>query len=282
MKNRGQSISNADMQRLRTLVHAQAGINLGADKKTMLELRIRSRLRILEMDSFDDYCNYLFSRRGETDEMARFLDVVTTNKTDFFREPAHFNYLTKTALQQMNSDCGRVRPLSIWCAGCSTGEEAYTLAMVLSEYAHSHPGFRFNILATDLSTQVLEKANLAVYKAELTSPVPADLRRKYFVRSRDPKANLVRIVPELRDLIEFRRLNFMEKDYGLGIQADIIFCRNVIIYFDRATQEQVLRKITQYLVPGGHLFLGHSETLHGLDVLLTPVAPALYRKASRG
>jgi chemotaxis protein methyltransferase CheR len=169
--------------------------------------------------------------------------------------------------------------LLVWCAGCSTGEEAYTLAMVLSEYAQTHLGFRFRILATDLCTRVLEKANLAVYKSDDVAPVPADLRRKYFVRSRDRGTDLVRVVPELRDLVEFRRLNFMESEYALGAQADVIFCRNVIIYFDRTTQEQVLRKIAQNLIPGGHLFLGHSETLHGLDVMLTPVAPALYRKS---
>jgi chemotaxis protein methyltransferase CheR len=279
MSNHGQFLSNTDLNRLRGLVYAQAGINLSPDKKTMLELRIRHRMRSLELHSYADYCGYLFSQRGQAEEMVPFLDVVTTNKTDFFREPSHFDYLTKTALPKLGADCGLLRPLLVWCAGCSTGEEAYTLAMVLSEYALAHPGFRFKILATDLCTRVLEKANLAIYKSEAVDPVPTDLRRKYFVRSRDRNTNLVRVVPELRDLVEFHRLNFMESEYAIGAQADVIFCRNVIIYFDRSTQEQVLQKLARCLTPNGHLFLGHSETLHGLNVPLVPVAPALYKKS---
>jgi chemotaxis protein methyltransferase CheR len=236
-------------------------------------------MRSLELHSYADYCGYLFSQRGQAEEMVPFLDVVTTNKTDFFREPSHFDYLTKTALPKLGADCGLLRPLLVWCAGCSTGEEAYTLAMVLSQYALAHPGFRFKILATDLCTRVLEKANLAIYKSEAVDPVPTDLRRKYFVRSRDRNTNLVRVVPELRDLVEFHRLNFMESEYAIGAQADVIFCRNVIIYFDRPTQEQVLQKLARCLTPNGHLFLGHSETLHGLNVPLVPVAPALYKKS---
>lgn len=280
MSTHGLTISNSDLQRLRSLVYAQAGINLGPDKKSMLEQRIRPRMRLLEIDSFDTYCNYLFSPEGQTEEMVFFLDAVTTNKTDFFREPRHFEFLTKTALPQLGASVGHARPLLVWCAGCSTGEEAYTLAIVLSEYALAHPGFRFRILATDLCTEVLHKANLAIFKADCIDPVPVEFRRKYFVRSRERSDNLVRVIPELRDLVEFRRLNFMEPDYGLGELADVIFCRNVIIYFDRTTQEQVLQKLTRFLVPGGHLFLGHSETLHGLNVPLNPVAPALYRKSN--
>jgi len=289
MSIQGQSISSRDLTRLRNLVYTQAGINLGVDKKTMLELRIRHRMRSLEIDSFADYCEYLFGPLGQTDEMVSFLDAVTTNKTDFFREPGHFESLTRTALPQLLADklgtdkqgasaCLR-RPVLVWCAGCSTGEEAYTLAIVLSEYALAHPGFRFKILATDLCTRVLEKANLAIYESDAIAPVAADLRRKYFVRSRDPSDNHVRVVSELRDLVEFRRLNFMEPEYSIGAIADVIFCRNVIIYFDRTTQEQVLQKLARCLVSDGHLFLGHSETLHGLDVPLVPIGPALYKKS---
>jgi len=286
MSIHGQSISSRDLTRLRNLVYSQAGINLSADKKTMLELRIRHRMRSLEINSFDEYCDYLFDPISQAEEMVPFLDVVTTNKTDFFREPTHFEFLTKTALPQLCADklgadklATLTRPILVWCAGCSTGEEAYTLAIVLNEYALAHPGFRFKILATDLCTRVLEKANLAIYDSDTVEPVAADLRHKYFVRSRDPNDNQVRVVSELRDHVEFRRLNFMEPDYNIGAIADVIFCRNVIIYFDRTTQEQVLQKLARCLIPNGHLFLGHSETLHGLNVPLTPIAPALYRKS---
>jgi len=279
MSTHGQSISSRDLTRLCKLIYAQAGINLGADKKTMVELRIRHRMRSLEIESFAEYCDYLFGPRGQAEEMVPFLDVITTNKTDFFREPSHFHFLTQTALPQLGSNAGIEHPLLVWCAGCSTGEEAYTLTIVLSEYALTHPGFRFRILATDLCTRVLEKANLAIYNSDSIATIAPELRRKYFIRSRERGDNQVRVVPQLRDLVEFHRLNFMEPKYEIGTVADFIFCRNVIIYFDRPTQEQVLQKLSRCLVSDGHLFLGHSETLHGLDVPLSPVGPALYRKS---
>jgi chemotaxis protein methyltransferase CheR len=281
MIDRDQSISNPDLNRLRSLIYERSGINLGADKKTMLELRLKPRLRALDLPSYADYCNLIFSpvnHDAHEQEMIHLLDAVTTNKTDFFRESGHFDYLVKKALPEIAVRNGNSRPLFIWSAGCSTGEEPYTLAMVLEEYALTHPGFRFKILATDLCTTVLAKAKLAVFKSDVLEPVPADWRRKYFMRSRDRGSNLLRVVPELRNHVEFRRLNFMDADYGLTEKADIVFCRNVIIYFDRQTQEQILQKLAKNLVPQGYAFLGHSETLHGLDLPLSPIAPALYRK----
>jgi chemotaxis protein methyltransferase CheR len=166
----------------------------------------------------------------------------------------------------------------VWSAGCSTGEEPYTLAMVMSEYAGTHPGFRFRIMATDISNPVLEKAAKGVYSNVDVRPVPAALKTRYLMRSRDRGSDRVRIVPELRRLVEFRRLNFMDDDYGIAEKAQAIFCRNVIIYFDRVTQQRILRNLTGHLEPGGYLFVGHAETLHELDLPLVPVAPALYRK----
>ena len=138
------------------------------------------------------------------------------------------------------------------------------------------------MLATDISTTVLAKAKLGVYSYEVVRPVPHDLQRRYFMRSRDPDSKVVRVVPELRQLVEFRRLNFMDSDFGLSEKADIIFCRNALIYFDRPTQEKILQKLTRHLVPAGYLFVGHAETLHDMDIPLAPVAPALYRKADAG
>jgi chemotaxis protein methyltransferase CheR len=203
---------------------------------------------------------------------------VTTNKTDFFREPRHFDFLVEKALPELTARDRGGRPLLIWSAGCSSGEEPYTLAMVLSEYGLTHPGFRFRILATDISTNVLAKAELGIYTSDMVSPVPAAIKRRYLMVSREPGSDQVRIVPELRRLIEFRRLNFMDADYGMAEKADAIFCRNVIIYFDRPTQESVLRKLSSNLVPRGYMFVGHSETLHDMDLPLTPIEPALYRR----
>ena len=152
------------------------------------------------------------------------------------------------------------------------------MAIVLSEYALAHPGFRFRILASDISTTVLAKAELGVYTSEVVTPVAPLLRQKYFMRSREPGSEHVRVVPELRRSIEFRRLNFMDADYGVSEKMDAIFCRNVIIYFDRATQERILLKLSNCLLPGGYMFVGHAETLHDMNLPLTPVAPALYRR----
>ena len=278
MSARDESISNADFGRLRSLIYEQSGINLNAEKKTMLELRIKRRLRSLDLNSFAQYCEYLFGPHGQKEEIVHLLDVVSTNKTDFFREPEHFEFLVQKAIPDLMARNQSGRPLLVWSAGCSTGEEPYTLAMVLNECALAQPGFRFRVLATDISTTVLAKADRGVFSVEVVGPVPTDLRRKYFMRSRARDSNLLRVVPELRQLVEFRRLNFMDADFGLSQKADAIFCRNVIIYFDRATQEQIIQKLAAQLVPGGYAFVGHSETLHDMDIPLAPVAPAIYRK----
>jgi chemotaxis protein methyltransferase CheR len=272
-----ESMSGRDYARLCELICAQAGIHLGAERKTMLEVRIKRRLKILNLHSYGEYCDYLFGHEGLKDEIANLIDVVTTNKTDFFREPGHFDFLANRALPELAERLNG-RHFAIWSAGCSTGEEPYTMAIVLSEYALTHPGFRFRILATDISNLVLAKAELGVYTNEVVAPVAPLLRQRYFMRSRDRGSNQVRVAPELRKLIEFRRLNFMDGDYGLSEKVDAIFCRNVIIYFDRPTQERILQKLSSYLLPGGFMFVGHAETLHDMKLPLEPVAPALYRR----
>jgi chemotaxis protein methyltransferase CheR len=278
MQNRDEFISAADYDRLRTLVYEEAGIALGPGRRVMLEGRIRRRLKALDLHSYRDYCGYLFSGHGRREELVHLIDVVTTNKTDFFREPKHFEFLTGTVLPGLLSNGALRRPLLVWSAGCSSGEEPYTLAIVLSEFALAHPGFSFRILATDISTAVLEKARLGIYSSDAVRPVPPALKVKYFLRSRQPGGNRVRVVPELRRLIEFRHLNFMDPDYEIVDKFDAIFCRNVIIYFDRPTQQSILFRLTRCLAPAGYLFMGHAETLHELDLPVEQVAPALYRR----
>jgi chemotaxis protein methyltransferase CheR len=272
-----ESISARDYARLCKLIYAEAGINLGTEKKTMLEGRIKRRLKALSLHAFSDYCDYLFEKKGLQEEITHLIDVVTTNKTDFFREPGHFDYLVGKALPEL-AERTAGRNFVIWSAGCSTGEEPYTMGIVLSEYAATHPGFRFRILASDISNIVLGKAELGVYTNDIIAPVAPLLRRKYFMRSRQPGSEQVRVVPELRRSVDFRRLNFMDADYGMSEKVDAIFCRNVIIYFDRPTQERILQKLSSYLLPGGFMFVGHAETLHDMNLPLVPVAPALYRR----
>jgi chemotaxis protein methyltransferase CheR len=277
MSTHEDQLSGRDFARLSSFIYSEAGICIGTEKKTMLEGRLKRRLRELQIDSFKHYCEYLFAPEGLKEEKVPFIDVVTTNKTDFFREPRHFDYLTQHALRDM-AERAEGQPIVIWSAGCSSGEEPYTLAMVLSEYAEAHPGFRFHILATDISTVVLEKAQLGVYTTDAVEPVPPLMQRKYLMRSRERDANRVRVVPELRRLVEFRRLNFMDADYGVGVKVDAVFCRNVIIYFDRPTQERILGKLASYLKPDGYLFVGHSETLHDMKLPVEALGPALYRR----
>lgn len=274
---RSPTLSNGDFSRLSQFIYDELGIKMPIAKKTMLEARLQKRLRILGIGSFHVYCDYLFSSEGIENEMVQMIDLVTTNKTDFFREPDHFDYLQQNVLPDwVNRHPGK--KLVVWSAGCSTGEEPYTLAMVLSQFADSSPGFNYQILATDISTRVLEKARLAVYDEERVIPVPMTLKKKYLLRSKDKSCQRVRIVPELREKVRFRRLNFMDGDFAMREPLDIIFCRNVVIYFDRPTQEKLLNHFYAHMAPGAYIFMGHSETLSGLDVPLTMVHPTVYRK----
>ena len=264
------TLSKKDFSRLREFIYKECGINIVDSKKTMLEARLQKRLRKLDLTSFSQYCDYLFSPHGIDEELTDMINQVTTNKTDFFREPAHFDYLRHKVLPELSPTRSTIM---VWSAGCSSGEEPYTLAMVLEEF-----GCNFIILATDISTNVLDKAKLAIYNEEMIDPIPPELRKKYLLTSKDRAKRLFRITPELRERVKFRRLNFMDGDFGFREPMDIIFCRNVIIYFDKPTQEGLLNKFCNYLSPRGYIFMGHSETLHGMDVPLIQVAPTIYRR----
>jgi chemotaxis protein methyltransferase CheR len=274
-------LSMADFGRLRGLIQEAAGISLAPAKRVMVETRLRKRVEELGMASYRAYCDFVLGPQGER-ELAPLLDRITTNKTDFFREAGHFEFLTGTALPALAAQhhSGARRPLLVWSAGCSTGEEPYTLAMVLSEYAEAQAqgGYRFSIAATDISTRVLEKARQAIYEAGLAEPVPAGLKRKYLLRSKDPSRQVVRMCPAIRAAVEFRRLNFMEEQFGFDQPFDIIFCRNVMIYFDKPVQERLVARFAANLRPGGYLFIGHSETLNGLNASLSMVAASIYRR----
>lgn len=274
-------MTDSDFNQLSRFVRDNWGIKLESNKKLMLEGRLRKRLQQLQMRTFKDYCAYLSSPEGLENEPAQMIDLVSTNKTDFFRESDHFVYLTEKALPKLESNgmVGPNKPFKIWSAGCSSGEEPYTMAMTLSEYAQKQRGFRFSILASDISTRVLQIAVTAIYPESRIEPVPLELRRKYMMRSKNPHNPQVRFVPEIRNLIRFERINFMELDTHSSERFHVIFCRNVIIYFDRETQERLLNKFAERLEKGGYLFLGHSEALTGMQVPLQAVAPMVYQKS---
>ncbi|MCP4218062.1 MAG: chemotaxis protein CheR [bacterium] len=277
-----QKLSMKDFNRLAHLIESQYGIKMPPVKKELLESRLRKRLKVLGFQNFSEYCDFLFTSEGMDTEIIYMVDAVTTNKTDFFRGPDHFDYLVKNVVPEMISykGAGIKRDLMVWSAGCSTGEEPYTLAMVLSEFKMRMPGLElhYTILGTDLSTEVLGKAKKAIYHEDKAIQVPQSLKHKYLMRSKDRSSKLFRVVPELREHVKFRRLNFLNSDFGLREPMDIAFFRNVMIYFKRPVQKAILTKIISALRPGGYLFIGYSETLNGLDLPVVTVAPTIYRK----
>ena len=271
-------MTDPEFARFGEFIEGQCGIKMPLAKKTMLQGRLQKRLRFLGIESYTAYADYVFSPKGREEELFHMIDAVTTNKTDFFRESKHFDYLRDVVFPELKNNAKNTgwKKLKAWSAGCSTGEEPYTLAMVLSHFAENNPSFHFSILATDISTKVLDLAKTAIYQEEKIEPVPMEFRKKYLMRS--PSKPIMRIVPELRSCLSFMRLNFMDTDYRLQEMMDIVFCRNVIIYFDRQTQENILGRICRYLIPGGHLFMGHSETLNGMNLPLRQISSSIYRR----
>lgn len=270
------SLSEADFRRLASFIEGELGIRMPDTKRIMLESRLQKRLRHFGMSSFSEYVDFVFSEEGRRSELINMIDAVTTNKTDFFREPDHFDYL----LERILPEIARERPgvASFWSAGCSTGEEPYTLAMVLEEYREENPRFDYRIFASDLSTKVLDAARNAIYDEEKCEPIPLSYKKKYLLRSRDRGAALIRVKPSLRAKISFSRINFMDESYPVHETFDVVFCRNVIIYFERRVQEEILGKLCRHIRPGGWLILGHSETLTGMNLPLRNVAPTIYSR----
>jgi len=269
-------LSGADFARLARFIEGTCGIRMPPSKKTLLESRLRSRVFALGLKGFSAYCTHVLGATGG-DERARMVDLVTTNQTAFFRERQHFDVLTGSVLPDLAARCGAgvIRPLRIWSAGCATGEEPYTLIMVLLEALVHGRTPSFELLGTDLSRRVLQHAAEGVYRDTYVQSIPLELRRKYLLRNiADPA--LVRVCGRLRRAVSLRALNLLEEDYGLGQPMDVIFCRNVFIYFDRATQRAILHRFAENTIAGGYLFLGHSETIHGLDVPFAQVAPTVY------
>lgn len=273
-------MTDSEFRELSLIVNSETGIKMPPAKKSMLLSRLIKRLRILEMKSFSEYIEFLKTPKGQKDELVVFIDSVTTNKTDFLREPKHFDILTNQIVPDMirRFEVGFRKKFRIWSAPCSTGEEPYTMAMYLSEFASTNRGFSFSVLATDISTEVLKKAALAVYDHERVEVLDIEMRRKYLMRGKDKYSDSVRINPLIRSLVHFKRINFMDEHYDTEGPVDVIFCRNVLIYFEKAVQEKVINRLCRCLVPGGYLFTGHSENLNGLDVPLINVGSTVYRK----
>lgn len=273
-------LSQRDFEKVALYVNGHAGIRLPPVKKAMVEGRLRRRVRALGFADFHSYCAFVFEENGLPSEGNFIIDAITTNKTDFFREPEHFRFLVNEVLPEMahGQQAGFAEPLHIWSAAASIGAEAYSLAMVTADFGLKHRGFRFSVLATDICSEVLERAVTAIYPEEMIAPVPTDMRQRYFLRSRDRSLAEVRIVPELRQHVQFARQNLNDQTYAVPRNMHVVFCRNVLIYFDKAMQGAVLARICECLLPGGYLFIGHSETVTGLSLPLRQVAPTIFRR----
>ena len=274
------SLTDKEFQEISAFIYDVCGIKLPPIKKTMLSARLNKRLRQLKIGSFSAYLDYVMSPEGQTLELTRMIDVVSTNKTDFFREPKHFEILTSHILPeyaQLSRSGKLLRPLRIWSAGCSSGEEPYTIAMVMENFCSQDSTLDYSILATDINTEVLALAEQGVYANETVAPVPVSFRQKYLMKGKGSHAGFHRVVPELRGKVTFRRLNFMDRDFGIKEEMDIIFCRNVIIYFDRKTQIELFEKFFRQFARGGYLFTGHSESLEGIIERMKRVTSAVYK-----
>jgi chemotaxis protein methyltransferase CheR len=271
-------LTNDEFDKLSRFIFKESGIKMPPVKRVMLQSRLQKRLRELKMNNFKDYCEYVFSREGLNNEIIHMLDVVSTNKTDFFREPVHFDFLQDEILPEFIAQRPPSRNIKVWSAGCSSGEEPYTIAIVLSEFAERNPGFDYSILGTDISTQILQKAIDAVYKEDRVNVIPLEMKRKYLLRSKDRITPTVKIAPQLRKKVRYGRLNFMDTQYDISDTFDVIFCRNVLIYFDRETQERVIDKLCGKLKSGGYFFLGHSESIMNMNLPLRQIKPTIFKR----
>lgn len=268
-----------DFRRVRRLIHAYAGIQLQPHKRDMVYGRLVRRLRARALESFGDYLDLVENERDA--EAQAFVNALTTNLTSFFREEYHFPILAEQLRAAHQDPANRGAELRIWCCAASTGEEPYSLAITACEaFGTLSPPVR--ILASDIDTNVLQTAARGVYPIERIDGLDVQRRRRFFQRGSGPNAGLCRVRPELQALIEFRPLNLLDPDYGLRGGYTAVFCRNVMIYFDKATQYQVLERIAPLLAPAGRLYAGHSESFqHALDVV-TPCGRTIYRAARPG
>lgn len=267
--NREFNFQPADFAAIRELLYRRAGINLSEAKSNLVYSRLARRLRALNLQRFSDYLAFLATNQ---EELEHFINALTTNHTAFFREPHHFDTLTDFAAQHRE----RAKPLKIWCAAASSGEEPWTIAMVLAETFRSWDP-PVQIIATDIDSQVLRHAEAGIYDISRLAGVSDERRKRFFHRGKGANQGKARIVPQLRKLVTYQRLNLLDANWNLSGPFDLIFCRNVMIYFDKPTQTRVIARMVRLLKPEGLYFAGHSESFVNAGHLLKLVAKSTYR-----
>ncbi|MCX8118310.1 MAG: protein-glutamate O-methyltransferase CheR [Desulfobacterota bacterium] len=270
-------LSDREFELLSRLIYTQCGIHLTAAKKELVKARLGKRIRNGPFRTFQEY--YQFVLNDETgEELTRLLDSITTNFTFFFREKGHFDYLREVILPEwVSQKKGRGRKIRIWSAACSSGEEPYSIAMTLLEGIENPPAWEISVLGTDLSTRALKTAEAGIFPKERLQPVPPPLIKKYFLKGEDQWKDFVKVKEEVRRLVQFKRLNLMEP-FQFAEPFDCIFCRNVMIYFDKKIQAELVNRLYECLERGGFLLIGHSESLTGIVHPFRYIRPAIYRK----
>lgn len=260
----------------RRLVYVKSGINLGDSKSQLVRARLGKRVRQGRFPSFRSYYEYV-EKDTSGEELQLLLDAISTNTTHLFREKRHFEFLHKLVTRWAGEQKMRGAVLRIWSAACSSGEEPHSIAMVVHDALKETP-FSTKILATDLSNKVLNRARLGVYECHKVGSVSPEYRNRYFRQVRHEGQVCLELVPEIRGLITFSRFNLMTPTFPFRHGFDVVFCRNVMIYFDRSTQQGLVGRIVEHLRPGGHLMIGHSESLNGIQHPLEYLEPTIYRK----
>jgi chemotaxis protein methyltransferase CheR len=265
-------LSTKEFRLFQSLVRSEAGIALSDQNRALLVGRLAPRLRALDLASFGDYFEFV---NRDAAERVRMLDCICTNETSFFREPKQFAFLEEQVLPRWRAEADsgeRRREVRVWSAGCSTGEEPYSIAMSL---VANLPSWRVEVIATDLSTKVLERAEAAVWPIERAANIPVHYRKAFLLRGDGPQAGRITVRPELASHVRFARVNLHDDSYPVTGRFDLIFCRNVLIYFDAAGKQRVMQRLLDRLQPDGFFFLGHSETFNTCERVRS-VGPTVY------
>jgi chemotaxis protein methyltransferase CheR len=275
------SLAPALFAKFQELIYQEAGIWLATHKQALLTGRLARRLRVLGLSSMQEYYQ-LVTQTDQLHERAVMIDCITTNETHFFREVRHFDFLSQHVFPRWHQEAAagqRTTHVSVWSAGCSSGEEPYSLAMLLLKNFPQDKGWNVEVLATDISTRVLEKAREAVYPIEKMKDIPPEYLRAYMLKGRGEHKGIMKVSPELHRVVRFARVNLHADFYPIQGFFDLVFCRNVLIYFDQKSKEKVINGIVRHLSPSGLLFVGHSEHLAGISPSLRTVAPTVHARA---
>ena len=267
-------MTEREFLQIRDIVHQMSGISLSQKKKQLVVSRLSQRLRVLGFSSFSEYLDYLTCEDPDSLEAEELINRMSTNKTDFFREAHHFSFLTEEVLPSLERE-----KLRIWSTGCSSGEEPYSICIALLEYQRkTGHSFDLELLASDISTDILQKAANGIYKRESISPLENFLQKRYFLQGKGTQEGMVRVKKTIRSSVTFKWINLMDEVFPFAKDIDVIFMRNVLIYFDKETKYRVVRSMQDYLRSGGYLFLGHSESLYNINADLEAIGKTVYRK----